>query len=141
METLIDRPAVIKEITERFQALTSLVPLHAISNKKQYEKAVSMLNLLLDSGGAKEETSLGELAGALGSLIADYEDLHEEKVEVSPVAALKFLMTQHNLKQSDLSELGSQGVVSEILHGKRDLNVKQIKKLANKFHVPATVFI
>jgi HTH-type transcriptional regulator/antitoxin HigA len=35
-------------------------------------------------------------------------------------------MEQHGLKQTDLREIGSQGVVSEILSGKRDLNVRQI---------------
>ncbi|MEO1801157.1 MAG: transcriptional regulator, partial [Cyanobacteria bacterium J06629_2] len=41
----------------------------------------------------------------------------------------------------DLSEIGSQGVVSEILSGKRKLNVRQIQLLAERFHVsPATFF-
>jgi HTH-type transcriptional regulator/antitoxin HigA len=29
-------------------------------------------------------------------------------------------MLDHNLKQTDLTEIGSQGVVSEILNGKRE---------------------
>jgi HTH-type transcriptional regulator/antitoxin HigA len=60
---------------------------------------------------------------------------------VSPVAMLRFLMEQHALAQSDLPELGSQGVVSEILRGKRELNLRQIKALAERFHVPAALFI
>ena len=35
-------------------------------------------------------------------------------------------MEEHGLKQSDLSDIGSQGVVSEILRGKRELNTRQI---------------
>jgi len=38
-------------------------------------------------------------------------------------------------------EIGSQGVVSEILNGKRELNVRQIRELANRFHVSPAVFI
>lgn len=34
-----------------------------------------------------------------------------------------------------------QGVVSEILNAKRDLNVRQIRALAKRFHVSPTVFI
>ena len=34
-----------------------------------------------------------------------------------------------------LPEIGSQGVVSEILSGKRELNVRQIRALAARFHV------
>ena len=45
------------------------------------------------------------------------------------------------MKQADLADIGSQGVVSEILSGKRDLNVRQIARLAQMFHVsPATFF-
>ena len=51
------------------------------------------------------------------------------------INALIYLMESHNLKQSDLPEIGSQGVVSEILNGKRKLNLRQIKELSNRFHV------
>jgi HTH-type transcriptional regulator/antitoxin HigA len=45
------------------------------------------------------------------------------------------------LKQKDLPELGSQGVVSEILSGKRELNLRQIKALSKRFNVPVSVFV
>jgi HTH-type transcriptional regulator / antitoxin HigA len=38
---------------------------------------------------------------------------------------LRFLMARDNLRQVDLSELGSQGVVSELLSGKREFNMKR----------------
>ena len=50
-------------------------------------------------------------------------------------------MDQHELKQSDLPEIGSQGVVSEILTGKRELNVRQVRALAQRFSVSAATFI
>ncbi len=50
-------------------------------------------------------------------------------------------MEEHDLKQSDLKlEIGSQGVVSEILNGKRQLNARQIKGLSKRFHVSPAVF-
>jgi HTH-type transcriptional regulator/antitoxin HigA len=39
------------------------------------------------------------------------------------------------LRQSDWPEIGSQGVVSEILNGKRELNVRQIRETARRFRV------
>ncbi len=54
---------------------------------------------------------------------------------------IRFLMEQHGLTQSDLPEIGTQGVVSEILRGKRELNVRQIKALSGRFNVPSSVFI
>ncbi len=59
----------------------------------------------------------------------------------TPLDTLKYLMEEHNLKQSDLTEIGSQGVVSEILAGKRTLNIEQIKKISYKFNVSPLVFI
>jgi HTH-type transcriptional regulator/antitoxin HigA len=104
-------------------------------------KAVSALNQLLDAGAAEENSSLGDLANALGAVIGDYEDLHNPVQEVTPAATLRFLMQQHLLTRSDPPEIGSQGVVSEILRGKRELNVRQIKELAGCFQVPVAVFI
>ena len=50
-------------------------------------------------------------------------------------------MEEHGLTQSDLPEVGSQGVISDILRGKRELNVRQIRTLAKRFHVSPAVFI
>ncbi|WP_269766614.1 hypothetical protein [Methylovulum psychrotolerans] len=40
-----------------------------------------------------------------------------------------------------MPEIGSQGVVSEILRGKRQLNVRQIQALSQRFKVSAQVFL
>ena len=53
---------------------------------------------------------------------------------------LRFFMEEHNLSQSDLPEVGSQGVVSEILGG-RELNVRQIRALSKRFGVSPSVFV
>jgi HTH-type transcriptional regulator/antitoxin HigA len=140
VETLMDRK-VIDDITARFLSLAEIVPLQAIRNVAGYDKAVAVLNQLLDAGAADEHSPLADLTNALGGFIAEYEDVHHLPVEVSPAATLRFLMEQHALSQSDLSGVGSQGVVSEILRGKRELNIRQIKELARLFQVPATLFI
>jgi HTH-type transcriptional regulator/antitoxin HigA len=132
---------VIKKITSHYQSLSKLVPVHAIRDQTAYDKAVSTLNMLLDAGAADEEHPLAGLVDILGRLIGDYEDEHFAPPSVSPTATLRFLMEQHQLTQSDLPEIGSQGVVSEVLSGKREMNVRQIKALAKRFSVPADVFI
>jgi HTH-type transcriptional regulator/antitoxin HigA len=45
------------------------------------------------------------------------------------------------LTQADLREVGTQGVVSEILAGKRKLNLRQAKALAKRFHIGLEAFI
>lgn len=140
METVMDT-GVVADITSHFQALSSVVPLHPIRTDAGYEKAVAALNQLLDAGAANEAHPLAGLVDTLGALIGEYDDVHYPAQEVSPLAMLRFLMSENSLSQSDLPEIGSQGVVSEILSGKRELNVRQIKALAGRFHVPASVFV
>ena len=140
MEALMDR-AVVAEITSHFQALSAIVPLHTIQSEQDYDNAVASLNQLLDAGAANENHPLADLVNTLGALIGEYDETQYPLQEVSPVAMLRFLMEQNQLTQSGLPEIGSQGVVSEILNGKRDLNVRQIKSLSQRFHVPASVFV
>jgi len=112
-----------------------------IHTKQDYENAISALNRLLDEVGENEKHPLFGFIEILGIVIENYESEHYEWDELEGIDVLKYLMEEHKLKQEDLSEIGSQGVVSEILHGKRQLNVNQIKKLADRFNVNPAVFI
>lgn len=140
MEALTDRAAVA-EITTHFEALNSYVPLHPLSNQNDYAKAVAALNQLLDAGAAEEDHRLAGLVNIIGMLIGAYEDSNNPPEKVAPAAVLRLLMDQRRLSQSDLPEVGTQGVVSEILSGKRELNVRQIRALAARFNVPTNVFV
>ena len=84
---------------------------------------------------------LTSLMETIGSLIETYESQYINEIEGNPIDALNALLDEHGLKQSDLSEIGSQGIVSEILSGKRQLNVRQIKMLSKRFKVSPAVFI
>ena len=77
----------------------------------------------------------------VGGLIAHYEAEQHPLPETTGVQALKFLLEQHGLKQSDLPEIGSQGVVSEILTGKRELNIRQVRALGERFGVSPASFV
>lgn len=140
MEPLMNL-TVVAEITSHFQALSSVIPLRTIRTEHDYDQAVAALNQLLDAGAANEEHPLAELANTLGVLISEYDSVHYPEQNVSPLAMLRFLMDQHHLIQSSLPEIGTQGVVSEILSGKRELNVRHIKALSERFHVPPSVFV
>jgi HTH-type transcriptional regulator/antitoxin HigA len=110
-------------------------------NKKDYNKLVNFLDGLIDEVGNKENHPLTSLMETIGNLIETYESQYINEIEGNPIDALNALMEEHGLKQSDLSEIGSQGVVSEVLSGKRQLNVRQIKKLSKRFKVSPAVFI
>ncbi len=77
----------------------------------------------------------------LGTLMHAYEEQHHPMPACHGGELLQFLMAEHGLTQSDLPEVGSQGVVSEIIHGKRELNVRQIRALAKRSKVSPSVFM
>jgi HTH-type transcriptional regulator/antitoxin HigA len=123
------------------QHWTAVSPLLSIRNEHEYDLAIEHLNRLLDEVGTDEQHPLYTLLDTLGTLIHAYEEEHYPIPECSGVDVLRFLMEEHGLTQSDLPEVGSQGVVSDILRGKRELNVRQIRTLATRFHVSPAVFI
>ena len=120
---------------------TVISPVLTIRNEQEYESAVERLNDLLDEIGTDETHPLYSLLDTLGTVIREYEERHYPMPDCSGADMLRFLMEEHALMQSDLPEVGSQGVVSEILNAKRELNVRQIRALAKRFHVSPAVFI
>lgn len=129
-------------VTEKIQThWANISPLLTIRNEKEYNTAIKHLNELLDEIGTNEKHPLYSLLDTLGTLIHAYEEEHYPIPDVSGAEILRFFMDEHGLTQSDLPEVGSQGVVSEILNGKRELNIRQVRALAEKFKVAAAVFL
>ena len=118
----------------------SYAPMLAIRNAREYDAAVEKLNALLDEIGDNPKDPRYRLIDTLSILVEAYDDEHYPIPDVSGLEMLKFLMEQHGLSQGDLPEIGSQGVVSEILRGKRKLNVRQIAALSQRFHLPPSAF-
>ena len=123
---------------DAFRSATDIAP---IRNEKHYKKLVATLEALLDETAGDERHPAMGLVDIVGDLIEAYEAEHHPLKPATGVQALKFLMDQHGLKQSDLAEIGSQGVVSEILAGKRELNIRQMRALGERFGVSAATFV
>lgn len=129
---------ISKEIQFHWSAVQ---PLFSIRNENEYDKAVATLNRLIDEVGTDEKHPLYELLDTLGTVIHAYEDKHHLIPECSGVEILKFLMEEHQLKPSDLPELGTPSAVLAILDGESDLTVKHVHALAARFHVAPAVFV
>lgn len=123
---------------ETFRSATDIAP---IRDEAHYRRMVAMLEALLDEAAGDENHPAMGLIDIVGDLIEDFETEHHPLPEVTGVQALKFLMEQHGIKQSDLHEIGSQGVVSEILTGKRELNIRQVRALSERFGVSPATFV
>ena len=131
----------IDAVTSHYKTLARMVPLKAIIREADYKKAVATLEELLDAGGANERHPLAGLVEALGEMIESYEARAHRMPEASPRDALMYLMQAHGLKQKDLIDLASQGAISALLNGKREISRKLAVKLGERFAVPAGVFV
>jgi HTH-type transcriptional regulator/antitoxin HigA len=120
------------------QKYSDLYPLKVIRNADDYEAALKSMEAVFD----ETEGELADYAETLAVLIEKYEDEHYPIKKAHGVDLVKFLMEQNSLKQKDLvGFIGGKSTVSEILSGKRSLNLNHITKLAARFHVSPATFL
>ncbi len=134
----------LNKLIPAWKGLRTSVPFFGpIRNERDYERMQALMDELLQVVEDDEEHPLADLLDVIGMLVAQYEDENTPGLEsAKPVEVLKFLMEQHELKQSDLrKEIGTQGVVSEILSGNRAVNARQAKALAKRFGVSPAIFL
>jgi HTH-type transcriptional regulator/antitoxin HigA len=112
----------------------------SIKTEHDHQKAIALLDRLLDEIGENEHHPFFGFLEVLGTLVESYESDHIDVKGATGKDVLKFLIEENGLTQSDLPEIGSQGVVSEIVHGKRELNARQIKALSERFGVSPAAF-
>lgn len=124
-----------------YRRLRGVVPVGPLRSRREYQRAIRALDAMLDAIGEDERHPLADLAEAVGVFIERYEREHVALPEASPAEVVRFLMKQHGLRQADLPEIGSQGVVSEVLAGRRQLNARQVRALSVRFAVPPSVFL
>lgn len=130
---VIGRLRVVRTMTKRNSRPT------AIASRREHEECLSALERL----ASKENPTPDEekYARVLVTLVEAYEEEHGPIPDASPVDVLRALMEANNLQQKDLAPIfGSESIVSEVLHKKRELNKNHIDKLSKRFHVSPTVF-
>ena len=131
----------LQDISAHWVALHETLGLGApIANEAQYEQALALVEAVFDDVAADSAHPLDGLVDLLADRIREYEDrVHPWPDTSTPATVLASLMEEHGLKQSDLPEIGAQSVVSAVLAGKRQLNLRQVKALARRFAVPLEV--
>lgn len=131
--------AVLNQATAHWPRVAPL--LTPPRDKAEFEARVAQLDELLDLIEGDEDHPLASLAARMGDVIAAYEAEHYPIALAPAREVLRLLMREHGLRQNDLPEIGSQGVVSEVLSGKRALNTRQIQALAQRFGVDSRAFL
>lgn len=131
--------ALILLAAEHWQFVSPL--LRKPKNEADYDVLVTALDELLDLIGEDESNPLMSLVDILSDWIEAYDHEHRPMPVASGADVLRAMMREHGLNQSDLPGVGTQSVVSEILSGKRQLNLRQIRWLAERFGVTVETFI
>ena len=113
-----------------------------IRDEDHYEALLAFVEDCFDRFGGAEHHPSFALVDLLADRIREYEDrVHPWPDTSTPATLLASLMEEHGLRQGDLPEVGSQGVISEVLAGKRMLNLRQVKALVKRFKFPAEVWL
>lgn len=123
-----------------YRALLSEELPHAIHTDREHRRYLARIEQLLSM--KKRSAAEDRYLELLSVLIERYEEERDPIEAPQPLAALKELMAANGISQAELSRLlGSSGIASEVLSGKRALSKAHIRKLANLFNVSADVFI
>ncbi len=113
-----------------------------IKTEAEYNDGLKILEALMEKGDSltEDEADYMEL---LGVLLEDYERAANpsiatfDKVEVTPVDAIRWAMDRHGLKQKELCPyIGSEQLVSAVMNGARSLSKAMIVRLHEGLGIP-----
>jgi HTH-type transcriptional regulator/antitoxin HigA len=134
----------VADLAPVWRAFESRAPvrLRTISSQRHYRAMSQFMERLLDVVGDDEKHPLCGLLDVVTALVDDYERRNHQAPDATPAEALRLLMEQHALRQVDLAAVfGAQSNVSEVLSGKRSINARQARALAERFGVSPAAFI
>lgn len=127
-------------VSPEYSALLSKFPPKIIRREKENEAYTEIL-YDLDQRSKTLTPAEKQLAELLTLLIEDFEEKQYRLPRSKPLDVLRFLMDQHGLLQKDLVDVfGTPSIVSEVLSGKRELNIDHIRRLSDRFHVSPELF-
>ena len=114
-------PRLIRSDAELEAYTSALFQLTALENPSNFElEAIELLTLLVER----------------------YEQEHYPIPAADAVSVVRFLIEKQSLTQRDLiPQFGSESAVSMFLSGQRKLTLEQVRRLSERFKVPADVFL
>ena len=114
-----------------------------IENEQEYRQTLTIVEyFVFKKDRSPEELALYDLAIML---VKDYESkicpMDDWRTQ-SPTEMLQYLLETSGKRQADLvGIIGSSGIVSEVVNGKRAISKSQAKKLGEMFQVSPSLFI
>ena len=133
------RPAPKLNRRKYVELLAQAVPT-AITSEGEYDRIVAIVDRL----AVKRDASLEEerLLDLLSNLVEVYENEHCPIPDAPPHVMIQQFMLDRGLRQADLVPvLGSRGLVSEVVNGKRKPSKLRVKNLGAFFGVSPELFL
>ncbi len=115
-----------------------------IETEEEYDRFLAVAEKLMHKrlDRTAEDTALLML---VVKLIEDYESIHhnlDDWGKSTPTEMLRHVMTASGTRNVDLiGVIGSSGVVSEVVNGKRSITLAQAKSLGAFFKISPALFI
>ena len=110
--------------------------LKPIKSNKQYEEYLARIYTLMQKN-LKPGSMQSDEVEVLSILVKEYEQEHYPVPKPNPLEAIKFRLEQMDISEAELSAiLGSRSRKSEILSGKRKLNLSMIRQLNKRLRYP-----
>jgi HTH-type transcriptional regulator/antitoxin HigA len=141
MIDLAERIPAPTAILKLWMPFKELIGVTSVRTAAEYEKAIALVDELLDEIGDDESHPLAEVLDLIANQVKAYEDEHVQIPDAEPSEVLRFLIDQNGLKQGDLDDVAPQSRISEILSGTRPVSKEIAKRLAKRFHVHADLFL
>ncbi len=129
-----------KQLPKDYQALLALHMLRPVHDNVEYQNALEILDALAGHSLTSDQDDYFE---ALSLFVEAYETAHLPGFSPKTgLPLLKHLIEESGMSAADLARLlrvdRSLGV--RILNGERNLTLDHVKKLTERFHVPAELF-
>lgn len=116
------------------------IQIQGVTTEEECDRALSIVESLLAEENLSPEKE--QILRLLVTLIEKFEDEHYQLAASTPHSILLHLMEERGLRQADLvGVIGSRGVVSEVVNGKRTISKGQAKSLGEFFHVDPSLFV
>jgi len=110
-----------------------------IRTNADHERALREIQRLW---GAKEGTADGDRLDVLATLVDAYEQKHFPIDAPEPIEAIRFRLEQQGLDERALvGVIGGRSRVYEVMQRKRPLSLDMIRRLNERFGIPAEVLI
>jgi HTH-type transcriptional regulator / antitoxin HigA len=138
MTTTIDKKRYLELLDS-----ADIIP-KTIETEDEYDRFLAVAEKLMHKrlDRTAEETALLML---VVRLIEDYESIHhnlDDWGKSTPTEILRHMMTASGTRNVDLiGIIGSSGVVSEVVNGKRSITLAQAKSLGEFFKISPALFI